>query len=215
MRGVTKQAFATIVALLGVLALSSAASAISIELEWSGSGTNLTGWSFTGSETVTLEVYAVVTNPPGLDGLGLSIKWNSDLLSLVSCTPANTTVAQYVAGGSFQPFNKGAGATCDNPGSTWQPALTQLANWHPYAPYGPGKLHVADLQFHVTGMGGNLVVRSFFNPLADGWADNNFTFSLNAVFGSAWIVPEPTTAMLVGLGFIGLLAASNRRRRSA
>jgi hypothetical protein len=126
-------------------------------------------------------------------------------------------VKQYVAGGSFQPFNAGAGATCDNPGATWQPALTQLANYHPYTPYGPGSVYIADLQFHVMGVPGNTFVQSLFNPLVDGWADNSFAFSLNAVLGAATVhvnvIPEPTTALLVGIGFLGLLAAGRRRRR--
>jgi hypothetical protein len=124
-------------------------------------------------------------------------------------------VKQYVAGGSFQPFNKGAGAKCYPAGATWQPALVQLAsNYHPYIP-GTGTVHIADLQFHVTGaVPGNSIVQSLFNPVADGWADSNFVFSLNAVFGSAWIIPEPTTAMLVGVGFLGLVAAARRRRHA-
>ncbi|MHC4714794.1 MAG: PEP-CTERM sorting domain-containing protein, partial [Planctomycetota bacterium] len=104
--------------------------------------------------------------------------------------------------------------TCDTPGTSWQPALVQLANWQPYLA-GPGSLHIADLQFHVTGAFGNNVVQSLMNPVADGWGDNNFVFTLNATFGSATInvIPEPTTAILVGIGFLALVAAGRRTSR--
>jgi hypothetical protein len=213
MRTLEKRSIVMTIALLAALALSSAASAISIDVEWRGSGTTLTGTDFVGSELVTLELYASVTVPPGLDSVGVTISWDPGALSLVQCTPANTTKAQYVAGGSFQPFNKGDGATCDTPGTSWQPALVQLANYQPYLA-GPGVLHIADLQFHVLGVAGNTIVQSLFNPVADGWGDNNFVFALNATFSDATVhvIPEPTTALLVGIGFIGLLAAGRRRR---
>ena len=214
MRSLIKRSIVTLAALAGVLGLSSSASALSIVLEWTGSGGQITGTNFVGSETVTLEVYAVATTPPGLDGVGLTIAWDSNALSMMACNPANTTVAQYVAGGSFMPFNSGTGSTCDNALPGLQPALTQLVvTYQPYLP-GPGSLHVADLVFHVLGAPGNTVVQALMRPGYDGWAANNFVTSLNATFVNATVhvIPEPTTAILVGVGFIGLLAAGRRRR---
>jgi hypothetical protein len=66
------------IALVAGLSLSSAASALSVDVEWSGSGTQVTGTSFTGSEVVTLEFYATFTVPNGLDGVGVTISWDSN-----------------------------------------------------------------------------------------------------------------------------------------
>ena len=217
MRTPAKRSIITMVASLAFLTLSSAASALTVVLEWSGSGSNVTGTNFTGSEVVTLEVYGIVTVPPGLDMVAVSIGWDSNALSLVTCTLANNASPQLVAGGSFQPAGAPM-ATCPLPYPDEQPSLGQMANSPPYLP-GPGYLHIADLVFHVTGgVDGNTVVQSFFNPVSDGWTDNNWIFSLNAIHGTATVhvdLPElePNAALLVGCGFLSLLAVGRRRRR--
>lgn len=218
MRNSIRETRVTMLAVLAVLGAASAAKAISIDLVWSGSGTNVTAAGGGGSATLTLEVYATFTVPPGLSGLAVSVSWDDNALTVVNCTLANTAGPQYVAGGSFQPL-LGAGATCPTApsGPGYQGGLDQqtpIGSGLPYLP-GPGSVHIADLQFHVTAMFfGNTVVQSLMNPLPDGWGDNNLAFSLNAVFGTARarLAPEPTTGMLVGTGLLGLLAARRKRR---
>jgi hypothetical protein len=214
MRSLVKRSIVTVAALVGVLGLSSAASAISIDLVWAGSGNSVTGTSFTGSEVVTLGVYAIITVPPGADGLQVSVSYDAAALSLVSCTNANKKVGQYVAGGYFQPaLGKAAFCNTSVAGIVGQMDQQAALGYLPYLP-GPGAIHVADIVFHVVGGSGNTVVQSFFDPIFDGWGSNAHVFSLNATFGSATvnIIPEPTTAILVGAGFLGLLAAGRRRR---
>jgi hypothetical protein len=206
----------TVAVAMGTLALCSAASSITVDLEWSGSGTNVTASNSPGNEVLTLDVYATFTVPPGLTAVVVSIRWDSDALSLVSCEPANQTSPQYVAGGRFEPI-MGSTYPCIAASPGLQPAVGQQAVGPPWTndPYlpGPGKLEIASLQFHVTGLvPGNTIVDSFFNPLADGWADNDLVFSLNGVLGTATVhAPEPTTAILVGCGLLSLVAAGRRR----
>jgi hypothetical protein len=199
----------TIITAAGVLGLSSAASALTVDLTWAGSGTGLTGTAFTGSEVVTLNVDATFALPPGLSGVAVSISWDSNALSLVSCDVTNK---QTVAGGSFLPL-LGSRSPCLAASPGLQPAMDQQAGWLPNVGSG-GTLDVGSLVFHVLGAPGNTVVSAFFNPAGDGWLDNGYAFSLNANLGAATVhvIPEPTTAILVGAGFIGLLAAGRRRR---
>jgi hypothetical protein len=200
------------VAVAGVLALSTAVSALSIDLKWAGSGTTLTGTNFTGSEAVVLGVYATFGTPPGLSGITASVSYNPAALSFTKCTPANKATPQLVAGGSFEPF-LGSSAVCTVGGGVV--GLFDQQEVSPYLTTGAGTVHIADITFHVTGaVKGNSIVQSFFHPTKGGWGDNNANFSLNAVFGAATVhvIPEPTTAILVGIGFLGLLAAGRRRR---
>jgi hypothetical protein len=209
MRSIIKRSIVTIVVAVGVLGLSSAATALTVDLLWAGSGTNVTGTAFAGSEVVTLDVYATFALPPGLSGVAVSISWDTNALSLVSCDVTNK---QTVAGGSFLPL-LGSRSACLAASPGLQPAMDQQAGWLPYLGTG-GTLDIGSLVFHVIGAGGNTVVSSFFNPAGDGWLDNAYAFSLNATLNDATVhvIPEPTTAILVGLGFMGLLAAGRRRR---
>ena len=212
---ILKRSIATMAAVVGVLGLSSAASALSIDLTWSGSGTSLTGTSFTGTEAVVLGVYANLTTPPGLSGVTVSVSYNPAALSIVNCKVANKIAPQIVAGGSFAPL-LGGGAACTLGGGIAGLMDQQGAAGAGYLPTGSGAVHIADITFHVTGaVGGNSVLQSFFDPILGGWLDNASAFSLNAVFGSATVhvIPEPATAILVGAGFLGLLAAGRRGRR--
>ena len=209
---ILKRSIVTMVAVVGALGLSSAASAMTIDLTWSGGagGDTLTGTSFTGSESVVLGVYATFTVPPSTTGVGVSVSYNPAALSVGKCT--QVPGVQTVGGGSFAPI---PASTCAIGGGIVGQMNQFTGAGSGYLPTGPGTIHVADITFHVVGLPGNTVVQSFFDPILDGWLDINSTFSLNAVFGSATVhvIPEPATAILVGAGFLGLLAAGRRGRR--
>jgi hypothetical protein len=203
--------------LAGVLAFSTAASAITYSLIWAGSGTNVTGTNFTGSETLTLDLYVTFPLPPGLSGETVSVQWDDNALKLQSCAMAGTKAfpasPAWVAGGTFAPIL--GKSTCPTPSPGLQPALDQQAGALPYMP-GVHTFLAAELVFHVTGLvTGNSVVSTFFRPGSEGWGDGDFMFSDIATHGSATVhvIPEPRTALLVACGFLGLIAAGRRRRQ--
>jgi hypothetical protein len=206
------------VALLGLLALSSSATAISIDLVWSGSGTSMTGTDFVGSEAVTLGVYATFTVPPGFAGVAVSVSYDPAALSLSECV--QDTTGQLVSGANFIPIPASTCKISSGIAGSMNQQVTWVMNYSTgnqvlAFPTADGTVHIANITFHVTGaVGGNTVLQSFFHPLFDGWHDNNSVFSLNAVFGSAMAyVPEPATAILVGVGLISLIATGRRMRR--
>jgi hypothetical protein len=179
----------------------------------------------TGSEVVTADLWVTFGLPPGLSGETVSIAWDDNALKLQSCAMAGTNAlpAQslnpggfgpaYVAGGSFAPL-LGPKANCPAPAPGLQPSVDQQAGYLPYIA-GGGTFLAARLVFHVTGaVGGNTVVTTFFNPATDGWGDGSYQFSqiANHAAATVHVIPEPTTVLLVGAGFLGLLAAGRRRR---
>ena len=73
---------------------------------------------------------------------------------------------------------------------------------------------ITTLVFHVADTGdGELTVTPYFNPPADviGDADNNDIASQFALNSVSIHTPEPTTALLFGLGLLGIAYAGRRR----
>ncbi|UCC62289.1 MAG: PEP-CTERM sorting domain-containing protein, partial [Anaerolineae bacterium] len=186
------------------------ASALTVDLLWSGTGTPLT--RATGSETVSLEVwFSYSAPPPTVMALSVSLSWDPDELSLVSCNLINKTPGNLSGEATWQPITGGQ-ADCPTPSAGLQPGMNQEAAWTPHTV--GDTVQIGTLVFHqALAWRFNHVVTPFMS-INDGWADGNwYPVHFNAVFNDATVmIPEPATAILVGAGFLGLLAAGRRRR---
>jgi hypothetical protein len=70
---------------------------------------------------------------------------------------------------------------------------------------------LATLVFHVAGGGdGDAVIASVFD-FGDGVYDGNYQPIPGVELGSLNLVPEPTTAVLIGVGILGIAYTSRRR----
>jgi hypothetical protein len=74
-----------------------------------------------------------------------------------------------------------------------------------------GKLKLGTITFHVNGTGSDSIT-PYYRLLVDGWVMNDGSFTSTApVFGAVVnIIPEPTTALLLGMGVLGLGLAGRR-----
>jgi hypothetical protein len=188
--------------------------------------TSYDGQLVTGSEFVVVDVYIDVTDFL-LNNFSYAIMYDSTILSYeggLSSSPG------YIL---YSPASGAQAATymfpLQNPPIEWNgiptaggPGGQVNLNWGESdliagALQATGlNVYIATLVFHVTGAAGDGIGEIFPQVDANGWALKVGGVNLPAntttpVGGIAVITPEPTTALLVGLGLIGLGVAGRRR----
>ena len=174
---------------------ASAANAASIDLIWQISGTaTTTVWS---SAVVTANIVLTPTTP--LVGAGSAIELSADATGGVSITGA---VQIIIPGWIGQPIGP-----LGNPHSENVVAQGDLLGFG--APIA-GPTIIGTITVHYSGGSGSLVVQ----PSGPG---DDISSGSTSVIGeyvfSPWVIPEPTTLSLLGLGLVGI--AAQRRRTTA
>ena len=216
MQNLRKRILVGFAAAVCVVGFAGTASALSLSLEFAGGATtlNLTGADV--SNTYTVALFLDMSGTAGNGGVyagGASVSFSSTLTPL-RCKEQ---------GGAF---NDGAGGV-----PSWAP---QTVGCGPPAPDGIngqnvqtleqavaagtvggtfGKLKLGTITFHVNGTGSDTIT-PFYLFGVDGWVLNDATFVGSTSVSSAFVnvIPEPATAVLLGMGVLGL-GLSGRRRR--
>jgi hypothetical protein len=209
-----KQTIVSGAALLGVLAFASSASALSLNLEFSGGETslNLTPADVSSTHTVSLFADLAGGGGGGVFFLAGSIQFSSSLTPL-RCKEQGGTFNNGVGGvPTWGPLTPDCGSTNQIPGGTAQSLEQGVTSGTAGGTF--GKLKIGTVTFHVSGTG-NETITPFYVLAADGFIQNDGTTftSTTPVFGAVVnIIPEPATAVLLGLGIVGI-GISGRRRR--
>jgi hypothetical protein len=217
MRTLIINLLATALLLLG----ASSASALGFQMELNpGSITPST--ELVGSQFVIVDIY--MDAGPGLGFITVSILW--DDIGILEYNAANpgTNMPSYIL------YTPGAGTASAtymipnvNPPNYWnginQPGKRQVQIEYLEPAFGSATatanhLWIATVVFHVTGPGvvdmnltlnaNGTIVESYTNDVA-----GSYTTTGAFTFGHA--VPEPTTALLIGFGLVGLTMAGRRK----
>jgi len=157
-------------------------------------------------ETITL---TVTGDDQGTTTYGIQgrINFDGSLLNLTGAPPSNGVV-QTAASGPFGKFTVGTNPALDNGGAGSYLFLFNQTSGAPQdATNFPGTVAVASLIAQAVGV----VNLSWETTLASDALD---FFGLTNAAGTSFsiVVPEPTTAGLLGLGLIGLVLGGRRRR---
>jgi hypothetical protein len=201
-------------ALLGVLAFAGSASALSLNMEFAGGATSLNLTPADVSSTHTVSLFADLTGGGGggVFFVAASIQFSSTLTPL-RCKEQAGSLNDGVGGvPSWAPLTPDCGSINQIPGGTAQSLEQGVASGTTGGTF--GKLKIGTVTFHVSGTGTDTIT-PFYVEFVDGFLQNDgTTFTSTApVFGAVVnIVPEPATAVLIGLGILGL-GVSGRRRR--
>jgi len=215
LQGGTSRFFAYGVAMFFIgasLAFNASAATVGIVFTaTTGSGTP--GTDEIGAEPGDLLTAIVSIEPDaaGISSYGISVLFDMDLgneLDLASVTELLNAPFTFN-------FDPGCASTQESTGAQEGQVLTCEAGTFGTGPPPPTSVAIMELQFFVTA---NVVDDSFdielgfFNPGFDGVFDNAGG-SVIPIFGRASVnvIPEPNTALLLGLGFVGL--ASRLRKR--
>jgi hypothetical protein len=201
----------TMTGLLAVLGFASAASALTIKLEFPGGATTLDTMPTTG---LSVDLFAVLTNEfSGQNHITASLTLDSGLTPTLCSEPSGP---QSVGGAAWSFFsaNCGSGFPGDGGiGGIHPPGTVGLIEQDAGIDAGSsGTLHLGTITFEAL-TSGSYTISPFFHPATDGWLDASFGAHLTAVFQSVTVnvIPEPATGVLVGVGLAGLSTVRRRR----
>lgn len=209
---------ATLVSVLGIATASQAAIQIDFEI---GGSTNVAA---AGSSSVTVDIYMTATGTTAVSGYQFSILFHvndvRDGSSLVN-SPTHAGAGSWTSGGAglvlqsnappYRSYNAAISASTLTDGDEITAA--------------DGKVLIGSLTFHVfSAVSDNGIdVTGCFNCSAFGSTGDGLIGSVAGgsqpinlglvTFEGVSIIPEPTTASLLGLGLVGI--AASRRRRAA
>jgi len=194
-------------ALVSVLGIASASqSAVIIDFEVAGSNPA----NSAPSATVTVDIYLTATGTDKVTGYQFAIKYSnvSGGASLVNA-PTHSGSASWITGGPGLGLNTGTAYAAAISSSTLVAADDITA--------ADGAVKIGSITFHVdaVSLAGFEVTGCFdctiFGPTGDAMLINGVNNMTTTTFHGLEIVPEPTTASLLGLGLLGLTVAGRRR----
>jgi hypothetical protein len=182
--------------------------------------TGTTGSGIVGSNEIYAESGDVLTmnlmlqapdDGDGINSYGVSVKFDDDLDIILAPGPQESLPSDFV-------FNLTSGVA-----GTQESTLAQMGFIYTFeaatfgvGPVGGDPFVIGTFQFLVTSNvadDGPDIFSGFFNDTIDGICKNSGPcWNEGPVeFGTATVVPEPSTALLMGLGLIGLARVSRRR----
>jgi hypothetical protein len=213
MQNLRKRMLAGLVAAAAGLGLASSASALSLSMEFDGGATSI---SLSVSDTARVSLFANL-DPSG-SGQGIcpgaaSVNFASSLTPL-RCIEQGGTFNNGAGGVNWAPVTSGCGPPAGGVDGQNVNSLEQANDSAGTLGGTFGRIKLGSITFHATGAGTDLIT-PFFIKGVDGFLDQDFTTytSTAPVFSAVVnIVPEPTTAILLGLGVLGL-GISGRRLR--
>jgi hypothetical protein len=198
--------------LLAVQGISSTASALSLNLEFAGGATTTT---MNINDTKEVSLFADLSGGGGGGVFFLAVSVNfSNTLTPLRCKEASGAFNNGVGGvPTWAPFTPGCGPPAGGiAGQNVQSMEQGVTSGTVGGTF--GKLKLGTITFHATSVCIDTIT-PFFLVHVDGILQNDgTTFTSTApVFGAiVRVVPEPTTALLLGMGVLGL-GFSGRRLR--
>jgi hypothetical protein len=209
-----KRTIVSVAALLGVMAVASSASALSLEIEFADGSDSI---ALSVSDTAQVNLFANIDpsgSNQGIFTVAASVSFGSSLTPL-RCNEQGGTANNGVGGVNWAPITSGCGPPEGGIDGQNVNSIEQANDATGTLGGTFGRIKLGTITFHASGAGTDMIT-PFFIPSIDGFLDQDFTtFTSTApVFGGiVTIIPEPTTALLLGLGVVGL-GLSGKRKRS-
>ena len=220
MQNLRKRMLVGFAAALAAVGFAGSASALSLSLEFAGGATtlNLTPGNGSDSSTFTVQLFADLSGGGGggVFFVAGSVSFSSTLTPL-RCKEQGGTFNNGVGGvPTWSPFTGGCGSPAGGIAGQNVNSI-ELGVGSGTAGGTFGKLRLGTITFHVNGIGTDTIT-PFYILAVDGFLQNDgTTFTSTAPVFSAFvnhnIIPEPATAVLLGLGILGLGVSGRRRRR--
>jgi hypothetical protein len=185
---------AALVSMLGIA--SAAQSAVIIDF--------VTAGPIAPSSTITVDIYLTATGASSVSGYQFAILYSGvDSGAGLVNAPTHGAAGSWTSGGPGLLLNTGTAYAAAISASTLTTPTDDIKA-------GDGTVHIGSIVFHVNGAAAvsGCVDCTAFGSTGDGITGS----SLGVItFNGLTVVPEPTTASLLGLGLLGLTVAGRRR----